>query len=319
MSCGRCGSRCAAPPGPHGSHLRAAAWRLTTAILVKFYVGNWDAVLTEAELARVDDAKSKAERDFFVQRALLAKGECDKVLKTIPESAPQIEMRALRLVAVVASPSTSADVKNKALTDLKLWTEQDATNNASVAVMAGTAFFLAGDHNEALRALRGRGQPGLEAMHLSTCIYLSVDRVDAANRVLEQMIAKEEDSTLTQLSEAWVYLALGGKDLYRDAVSILQDLIGKWQATPMLVGALSAVLMQQDRLAEADKVLAQCLDAHPEDASLVVSRIACAQHSNVSPIDWVTKLKSVAPNHAWFKNMVAQAQVFDAAAKTYVP
>jgi len=283
----------------------------------QFYVGNFEAVLTEAELARIDDAKSKAEKDFFVGRAHLAMGDAGRVLKDVAENHPALEMKALRQVGLIVSPSSSADVKQKALALLKTWSEQDSTNNAGLAIMTGIAFSVSGDANEALRALRGRGQPSLEALHLSTCIYTAMDRPDAAKRTLDQMKAKDEDSTLTQLSEAWVSLALGGEDKYRDAVYILQDLIGKWQATPVLVGALSTALMQQGRFQEAEKVLAQCQQANPKESSLIVNRIVCAQHENQSPAELVMQLKQVAPDHVWFNGMAAQAGAFDMAAKTY--
>jgi coatomer protein complex subunit epsilon len=285
----------------------------------QFAVGNFDAALNEAEMARIDDQKSKTERDFYVARALLAKGEVSRVLKEVPETHPALELRALRQLALVLSPAVASapEQRQKSLATLKAWSEQDATANAGLALMTGIAFSAAGDANEALRALRARGQPSLEAMHLSTVIYTSMDRADAAKRVLEQMQAKDEDSTITQLSAAWVALALGGEEKNREAVYILQELIGKWQATPLLVGALSVALLQQGKFADAEKALAHCQQANPSEASLLVNRIACAQHENKSTAELMALLKALSPNHSFFAGLAAQSSAFDQAAKAY--
>lgn len=81
--------------------------------------------------------------------------------------------------------------------------------NVGLRVTAGIAFYRQGEKNEALRCLFG-AKKSLEALHLSAIIYIDMNRLDAAKRCYEKMIAIDEDATLTQLTSGWISLAAGG-------------------------------------------------------------------------------------------------------------
>jgi len=276
----------------------------------QYYVGAFDAVFSEANSARIDDndAKSLAERDLFVQLAQLGKGEA---IEPTAHSTG-VEFKALEHLSALMQGEGEDEEE---LAGLKRLVESDSTKNARLRVIAGIAFSkFASDPNEALRILHAASS-SLEALHISCAILLSMDRIDLAKKTLEQMQAIDEDATLTQLSGAWVSIALGTESSLRDAAYVLEELIGKWQPTPLLVGALSCVLIHQGKFSEAEKVVASC--SAPKTADLLVNQIVAAQHEGRRLDEYIAGLKQVAPAHPWFQEMTNQSVAFDKAAEAF--
>ena len=235
----------------------------------QYYVGAYDAVFTEAASARIDDSDtaSLAERDLFVQLANLGKGQ---PIEPTPHTGA--EFTALEHLNALMQGEGEEEEE---LGALKKLVEEDAKGSARLRVIAGIAFAkFASDPNDALRILHGASK-SLEALHLSCSIYLSMDRPDLAKKTFDQMEAIDEDSTLTQLSGAWIALASGTERGLKDAAYTLDELIGKWQATPMLVGALSCALIHQGKFAEAERLISS---SGVSTADLLVNQIVAAQH-----------------------------------------
>jgi coatomer protein complex subunit epsilon len=274
----------------------------------QYYVGAYDAVFEEASSARIEDsdAAGLAERDLFVQLANLGKGE---PVEDTGRSAP--EFRAL---AHLSALMQGEGEEEEELSALKRLVEEDAKANARLRMIAGIAFSkFAADPNEALRILHG-ASGSLEALHLTCAIYLSMDRLDLAKKTLEQMQGVDEDATLTQLSGAWVAIVTGTERSLKDAAYTLEELIGKWQATPMLVGALSCALIHQGKFSEAEKLISS---SGVTTADLLVNQIVAAQHEGRRLDEYIGSLKQLAPAHAWFQEMTSQSAAFDQAAQAF--
>lgn len=265
-------------------------------------------------MARVDDAKSKTQKEFFQARCRIAMGEANKVMKEIPEGVTQLELKAVRLFSKALADNNSNNDSSH-LAALKTMVDQDATGNEGLRLVTGVAFNRAGDYNEALRALHG-AKDSLEALHLSAAIFIGVERLDAAKRTLEKMQDLDEDATLTQLTSAWVALASGGENGLREAVYVLNDLIGKWNSTPLLAGALSCALNAQGKFAEAEKAMAGC--SNPNHPSVLRNRIVALLHENKAPNEVINALRSVDPAADFFRDTERLSKSFDeCAAKTF--
>jgi coatomer protein complex subunit epsilon len=285
----------------------------------QFYVGNYDACISEGEMARVEDKPALiTQRDLFTYRALLAKREYNTVAKKTKD-ATLLEFKALNALALVLDPSTPQSTCTQALTTLKSAVEQDASGNEQLRVLAGIAFAHTGDLTEALRALRaGPGSPSLESFHVQVLIYLRMNRPDAAKRALEVMQTKDEDSTLTQLASAWVAIGVGGETNYKDAVYVFHDLIGKWQPTPLLVGGLASGLLHQGHVSEAQKALDEVAKQYPADATIAFDRLVSSYHAGGKhSSEYLEALRKIDPKHKLFSDLQGLDQAFDTAAATF--
>ena len=62
-------------------------------------------------------------------------------------------------------------------------------------------------------------------MGVSVLNFIMLDRIDQAEALLKSMVAVDEDSTITQLATAWVYMFLVGFDVASGSSS--------WFAVPL--------------------------------------------------------------------------------------
>jgi hypothetical protein len=66
------------------------------------------------------------------------------------------------------------------------------------------------------------------------------------------MQQQEDDAILTQLSSAWVALAMGG-DRVSEAMSTLQELVERHEASPILLNSLAICNLHQKKYDEAER------------------------------------------------------------------
>lgn len=123
-------------------------------------------------------------------------------------------------------------------------------------------------------------------MALTIQIYLKIQRLDLAKAELEQMQSKDDDSALTQLATAWVYLGMGGEK-YQEAAYIYQEQADKSGANVTLLNGLAAANIRLQRYDEALRNLQKAvkmeggLDDLPSTASsneVLVNLLVCATH-----------------------------------------
>jgi len=89
--------------------------------------------------------------------------------------------------------------------------------------------------------------------------YLKISRLDLARKQLQAMKNAEDDATLTQITEAWVNIYLGGEKT-QEAFYIFQELAEKHSVTVRLLNGQAVCHIHAGRFEEAEDLLMEALE-----------------------------------------------------------
>ncbi|KNC78147.1 hypothetical protein SARC_09409 [Sphaeroforma arctica JP610] len=159
----------------------------------------------------------------------------------------------------------------------------------------------------------------LECTALLVQLLLQYDRVDLANKYLQQMSQIDDDSSLTQVATAWVNLAVGG-DKYQDAFYIYNELAAKYSPSIMLLTGQAACLIHQHKYGEAEDLLQDALNKDSNNAEVLVCMITVAQQTEKSDevsSRYISQLQDSAPSHPFVKYHAAKGEQFDRVSAQY--
>lgn len=284
-----------------------------------FYLGNFTRCVHEAGvLSRLQDAKLKTQRDVVVARAYLAMGRPSAALTELEkvDSAAPGALRAVKLHAQLLDEPKKKEEVLLALKDVLA----DPANAADedVQIVAATLYQSVGDSRSALRVMRGftgasaTATPSLQSLAFGVQIYLSMNLVDKAHALMKRMQELDDDATLTQLSCAWVYLAVGGTK-YEEAFYIFQELKDKYGDSVPLLNGLAVASLHQSQYDQASTFLLAALDKNPSNPDTLVNLIVCAQlNSKQKEADrYLRDLRKYAPEHPWLVRYETVAASFD--------
>eukprot|EP00300_Choanocystis_sp_HF-7_P006753 c14889_g1_i2.p2 GENE.c14889_g1_i2~~c14889_g1_i2.p2 ORF type:complete len:317 (+),score=76.94 c14889_g1_i2:49-951(+) len=280
-----------------------------------FHLGCYQAAIIAAEgiLRLSDDLKS--EMNTLVYRAHLAKGNGAVVLREIKPTA-SLSLLAVRQLAV-ATQNTS--MRAGAVEQAQKWlADSIASTNKTVRLVSALLFAQNDNVADALKVLHG--STDLEAMSLSVQLYLSIHRLDFAEKELKRMTEVDEDSTLTQLAIATVSLHRG-KTGVQEAYNIFQDMIEKYQTSSKIAAGMAVCAMAQGQFTEAIAMLTDAREREGDSAQLLANLFVC--YSNIPDAEEqceraLRQLAALDAAHPLVARLAAADLAFDAAAPKYV-
>lgn len=279
----------------------------------QLWVGNYQNAIAEGGMLSHLRDSLRSERDFYVFRAHLGLGNFAHVLSSIPEGgATPIALSAVKLLAAVLSGSGDAEMVELTL---KEWLADPVSGeNAQLLLVAGMVFARAGKFSDALSALTKGGS--LEHMLYIVHVYLQMDRSDLAQKQVQEMRKIEEDSTLTQLAQAWC-LTLRGGDKADEATLHFQELADRFGSTPMLLNGAAVAFMALKNFVEAERLLAEALQKDVANEDTLVNLVAVSAHLNKPYQQYLAQLEQVAPTNPWLANFIRLDQEFSQTAANF--
>ena len=159
------------------------------------------------------------------------------------------------------------------------------------------------------------------SLFLSLQIYIKMDRLDLAGKVLKKMSELDDDSTLTQLATATLNFFLGS-DKLNEAYYIYQELIDKYGETSLLLNGLAAAMIclgQSGAIHEVEALLSSALSKgdQPETLINMVFLYNYLGKQNDLSERYLTQLKDGCPDHELLTDCANKMNDFDRLAQLY--
>ncbi|KAL5665168.1 hypothetical protein ACJX0J_025276, partial [Zea mays] len=115
----------------------------------------------------------------------------------------------------------------------------------------------------------------LHMLALNVHIYLQMNRTDHAKKQLRVMQQLDEDHTLTQLTNAWVDLVLGGSKI-QEARLIFQDLSDKYPTTCTILNGKALCSTHMGNFEDAEGLLLESLNKDAKDTKTLANLTVCS-------------------------------------------
>jgi len=284
----------------------------------EFYLGNYMGAINEAQSGDLElsTPADERDRDVIIYRSYLALGQYDVVQDEVKDDA----QTALQAVKLLATFKSKPDMKDMVLATLKEWLgDPSSGNNPTLQTVAGVIYLELGELEEAAKVVHAGTT--LEMVSIQVQVYLRMARVDVAEKSLALMARMEDDATLTQLTTAWVNMALGGEKV-QEAFYIFQELADKYNETPVLLNGMAVCKMHMGQFDEADKYLLKALAANSSDEQTLQNLVICAQHTRKAPEvvnRYLSTLSRSAPSCALLKRRADAESAIDGLLSSFKP
>lgn len=282
-----------------------------------YFIGNYQYAITEASTIQSSDARVNLEKNVFMYRSHVALGQYDVVLNEVAgeAGAAAVEVQAVRLQARYLSAESE---RPAVLQELQEWLADPALEkNGLVMVILASILRYEENFQDALQCVHAA--PTLECVAMHIHLLLCINRVDLAEKKLKQMMAVDDDATLTQLASAWVFLGIGGRKA-EEAYYIFQELVDKFEETVQLLNGIAVCYMHQQKYEEAEQALLRAMSKRGGDPETLVNMTVVAG-ALAKPADLVNRyllqLKSGAATNPYVRRLTALEAQFDSYATTY--
>ncbi|EEB96164.1 hypothetical protein MPER_04747 [Moniliophthora perniciosa FA553] len=205
---------------------------------------------------------------LYQARSHIALNDFTSALALVPDDTENVAFKAVASLARYVGAGDDDAAKDSALEelrDLAVEIEGDDVegtprDKALVRVIAGTAFALAGEIEEALETL-GADSEDLEAVAITVQIYLSINRPDLAKKEYERSKRWAEDDLLLQLIESTIGLVTG-RDGYSNTLSFYTEQLGNPSLTsPHILTARGVTRILRNEIPEAKSDLEESTGA----------------------------------------------------------
>lgn len=211
--------------------------------------------------------------------------------------------------------------KNK-FTDLMELFEKKLQNDEIHVVwriIASIMYVHENQFEEALRVLSSSSD--LESNAIQVYIFLRINRLDLAKKILAAMTEKNDDDTLTQLAQSWFNLELGGEKL-QDAHYIFDDFKDKFAPSVLLLNNLAVCALGQQKFDEdTNGYLRDGLDKEANNYDLLVNFIFYSQQTdkNAEAVinRYLSMLKETCKNSELVEELTKKETEFDRLCQNY--
>eukprot|EP00937_MAST-01D_sp_MAST-1D-sp2_P001689 g1689.t1 len=276
-----------------------------------FWTGNFQLAIQEGGALNHLGGDTAVERDVLIYRSYCGLKQYNVVLDEVADDAPT-PMLAVKLLANFLS--SEPEDHEVIMLQLKEWqSDPRHGNNPTLQLIAATIYSTKEMYKEALQAIRHTTT--MEMYGMMVHIFLRMARPDLAEKQVKSMQQIDEDSSMTQLSCAWLYLAQGGAK-YQEALYLFQELQEKTAPTPLLLNAQAVANIHLRNFEAAEQLLVEALSKDARDPTTLANLITTHQHlGKPNRADVVkrysSQLKREAPQHPTVAGLDTVSSAFD--------
>ncbi|KZP25550.1 hypothetical protein FIBSPDRAFT_783108 [Athelia psychrophila] len=261
---------------------------------------------------------------LYKARASIAIHDTPAALAILPADSDDISVKSVVALAKYEGASSEED-KEAALEQLRdlcieIESEGEVPEADVVRVIAGTAFYTAGEVEEALETLgAGTTHENLEAVAVTVHIYLSIHRPDLAKKEFDRSKQWAEDDLLLGLIESSIGF-VSGKDGYSNCNSYYTEQIANPSlSAPNLLTARGVTRLMRGEISEARSDLEEAQSQQSGDAetaaALVVASGLGPRKADAEEI-W-SKFTTDYPDHPLVNDISHKASLFDESAQLF--
>jgi len=277
-----------------------------------YLLGNYQGAINLGNTIRSRNEDSIL-RDYFVYRSYVEQGDHRLVLDEIRSNA-NIALIAVQVYAAFAQNPLNHE---KVFGTIQSWIDSGEIKNELVRVVVGCIYYRAGKYEDCLRVLHDT--TSLEGRAILVQLYLSINRIDYAQKEFKTMQAIKDDAPLTQLAFAWI--SLQEKTTCKEAVEIYKDLKNKYGSSVLLENGLAVATMALGDYERSEKILLDALTMDPKSivtkTNLIVVGQLLDRPSEKIKRD-ISQLTTSCPDHPWILSLNKASSDFDNAQSKFL-